>query len=196
MKYESNINKNNFIIEDLRVSDYESINYFLKTRNEIDTFIINNCNVNLEDINYLINQTSIKTIVLNNCNISYENNNLIPIDSLKINNANCTNYEFLLKFVHLKQLEITNLDNIFNCYYLRVLNQLECLKLGYLACIHLGGLGYLKKLNTLYVNRVPIESFDFLSKIENLQKVFLSNDYKYVKVPNNLSAIFYENDES
>ena len=184
-----NVRENKLIINDYLNADYEIANAFLLKSMNIDTLEINNSEVNLDTIKYFISGTNIKSIILNDSVIYYETNDLININSLVINNIVCDNYEMFVKFRNLSKLIVSNLPNEFNCYYLRVLNQLNELGLINVRASHLGGLGYVRDLNILHLNNIPIKNWVFTTKIFNLKTLYLSSEYDFNGIPRLLFSI-------
>ena len=188
-----NINENKLIIEDYLNIDYEMANKLLIERLDIDILEINNSEINLDTISNIIDNTSIKTLILNNSEILHENNNLINIDHLVINNVTCNNFEVFMKFTSITKLTISNTTKEFNCYYLRILNNLGELSLINVSAIHLSSLGYLKKLSHLHLTNVPINNWMFTTKLLNLKTLYLFDDYDLSEIPRLLFEIKKDN---
>lgn len=187
-----NVRENKLIINDYLNADYEIANALLLKSMNIDTLEINNSEVNLDTIKYFISGTNIKSIILNDSVIYYETNDLININSLVINNIVCDNYEMFVKFRNLSKLIVSNLPNEFNCYYLRVLNQLNELGLINVRASHLGGLGYVRELKTLHIIDIPIRSWIFITKIYKLKELYISKNYNIGEIPRLELIINYE----
>lgn len=184
-----NIDKNKLIINDYLSADYEMINALLSERRDIDTLEINSSDVNLDTIPLFINDTNVKSIIINDSNLYYENNDVINIDNLIINNVSCNNFEMFLKFINITKLQIMNLNIEFNCYYLRVLKQLQDLSLININASHLGSLAYLKNLNVLHLNNVSIKNWIFTTKLSDLKTLYLSSEYDLSEIPRLLFEI-------
>ena len=165
---------NIFIIDENLNLDYEMINQILINRNEISCLELKNIIVDLEIVNKFIKNTNIRKIVIRNAEVIFENAELIDVEELIIDNIKTSNYEFFIKFKNISKLEIENILDIFDCYYLRKLNKLKILKMTNLKLTRLGGLGYLSLLEDLYIYDIDIESWVFITKIVGLNKLYLN----------------------
>lgn len=175
---------NIYEINDYQNIDYEINNAMLMKKQEIDTLIINNSDVNLDILNYLIKDTNVKKIVFNNCKLEYEEQTLINIADLVLNNVYSNDYELFIKFSKLQKLTINNITDIFDCYYLRKLVSLKELQLNNLNLRHLGGLGYLNELETLYLLNIPINNWTFITKVNKLKTLYLNSNIPNLIIPN------------
>lgn len=186
------IDDNKLKIDNFENFDYFGTNTILKQNKQVDTLIIADSTVNLEDIANLIDGTYIQTICFKDSFIVLDNNKPIDVLNLVLDNVSSSNYEFINKFINLKNLAIRNYSLEFDCYYLRKLSNLEILSLTNINPLHLGGLGYINTLKTLYLDNVAVKNWIFLTKIINLSDVYLKGPYDMTKIPKLLFNIHYE----
>lgn len=183
---------NRFVIDEHLSLDYDMINQILMNKKEVEELEFKNILVNLDVLNNVIKNTNIKKIFIKNSEIIYENLELVDINDLSIDNIECDNYEFFLKFTNVSNLEISNLKDGFDCYYLRKLINLKILKINNLELKRTSGLGYLFSITDLYLYDIVVSNWLFITKISNLKTLHLNKNISSIDLMNSKINIVLE----